>query len=170
MTKSCQHNWQPNKDRKIDNLVCPDCGALAFKQKDKDPFNETEGSAIQIIKPAKAVWDGMSIRARSKWYQERRELITADIQKMGQHAARLKWDVPIGTWSRMKRFVKPEVPKPKRHARPSKDHLDNTYFDDEPQIIELPKLPAWSDDWPETVQLQWLKNYKALAITRALGA
>lgn len=168
MTKSCEHKWQPNKDRKIDNLVCPDCEAIAFKQKDKDPFNETEGSAIQLIKPAKAIWDGMSIRARSKWYQERRELITADIQKMGQKAARLKWDIPIGTWSRMKRFVKQEVPKPKRHAK-----LRNTHLDDGPQITELPGLPGlppWSDHWSEAVQMEWLKNYKALAITRALGA
>lgn len=165
MKNTCQHNWAPNKDSKIDNLVCPDCGAVAFKQKDKDPFSETEGSAIQLIKPAKATWDGMNIRARSKWYQERRELITADIQKIGTHFARLKWDVPIGTWSRMKRFVKQEVSKPTSHAK-----LSNTYSDDEPQIAELPKLPAWSDEWSEAVQLQWLKNYKALAITRALGA
>jgi len=169
MEKSHVHTWKPNKDPQVDNLVC-ECGAIGFKDKNKDPFNETEGSAIFLIKPATQAWERMTIRGRSKWYQERQAMIQEDIQKMGKHLARLKWDVPIGTWSRMVTGLRSSTKATRKVPAGGYIGKRPAYLEDLPsQLIELPRLPEWRDDWSEPVQTLWLHNYRALAIVKALG-
>ena len=95
-----------------------------------------------------------SPREKTAWYDSNREDILKDVRELGQAKACGKWLIPKGSLSRLlSRWteVTPENPVPVRTPTAN---------------VMLPGLPAFSDSWPETVQIKWLETYLAILIYR----
>lgn len=80
-----------------------------------------------------------------KFYEVNREEITADLRRLGRDATSRKWKITAGSFSKLRRRW--GVAKPRARRTPAAVPADN----------HVPGLPAWSDSWPEAVQLKWLE-------------
>jgi len=97
----------------------------------------------------------MTQSQRRKFYLDNAVDILRDIKEIGPSKAARKWDIPkgsiLGVRDRLiSKFPLLEEQKPAIERDPPGDN-------------QLPQLPAWSDTWPEAVQILWLKLWLCLA-------
>jgi len=97
----------------------------------------------------------MTPAQRRKFYLDNAVDILKDIKELGPSKAARKWDIPkgsiLGVRGRLiSKFPLLEEQKPPEERHPQGDN-------------QLPQLPAWSDTWPEAVQILWLQAWLYLA-------
>jgi len=86
-----------------------------------------------------------------RFYEEHKVEILQDIAELGRPAATKKWMIPASTLSLLLKcwFNLHDYP-PSQIAAPGHNG-------------KMPRLPAFSNDWPPEVQLAWLETYRDLA-------
>jgi hypothetical protein len=122
MSNACIHKEQIDRVTHIG--TCTKCGQV--RQYDWDwkrpPKITKEGGVVAMaaletvrqpdshIKPDN--WRGWANRQKHGWYQAHKEQILADVETMGTHKARQKWDICSATMSRLRktRGVAPAAP------------------------------------------------------------
>ena len=140
----CSHKWEERPENL--NFVCTMCGAIGAKDPVRDPLSQ---NGLIVIRPGKEDLANMVHNKMTAWYIEHKAQILADIKRFGELKTRRKWAIPTGSWSMlMKRFgCRPGAADQVKH---------------EVSLDILPAFPAFSDSWPEQVQLAWLEAYRAL--------
>ena len=124
------------------NKKCQKCGATITRIDDED-------------KCLSCGHVNMSIAQRKKFYLANAVEILQDIKALGPNVAARKWDIPLGSIRGLRdrlisKFPLLEQQKPAIERDPPGDK-------------QLPQLPAWSDTWPEAVQILWLQVWLCLA-------
>lgn len=155
-----------------DTIVVPKAGfKLGLDGKDttdlagltyKDKFPEQKVGRQKQMSPDKSKPD---IKAHLKWYREHKLEMIADLKQMSREEFLDKWKVSRQTISHLKSdpaftFSHP-APLSSRRLTVSPIKAAVPIAGD-----GLPPLPAFSDSWPEAVQIRWLGTYEALALRR----
>lgn len=99
-----------------------------------------------------------NIKARSKFYEQNKAAIIADLLRLGKSATRSKWRIPKGSLPRLiENWLTPEQKAMVNSiglepVRDEKVHLNG----------RLPAFPEFSMSWDPPVQLKWLEIYGKL--------
>ena len=121
---------------------CPDCGKAVL-----------EDFGVAACSGCGRKFSGRA--ALSRWRDEHKDEILADLEKRGPKAAGEKWRIPGGSWPGLLNRWKLKTREPKATAP---DKRSNGAF---------PPLPAWRDDWPSPTQVAWLEVYDRLSGERS---
>uniref|UniRef100_A0A6M3Y2F8 Uncharacterized protein n=1 Tax=viral metagenome TaxID=1070528 RepID=A0A6M3Y2F8_9ZZZZ len=92
--------------------------------------------------------------ARHQFYEKNKDQIIADYQAGGPRQLEAKWNMGGPAWFHLRKRW--GVAKLGNRARPVPAA----------PINGSPPLPAWSDTWPESVQLAWLGIWISLTETK----
>jgi hypothetical protein len=93
------------------------------------------------------------------YYLRNKEEICEDLLKLGRRETARKWDIPtssihtlIGRWL---------TDEERAQVEKATDSTNTTLLAVDPRV-ELPKFPAFSNNWEGSVQVKWLEIYEKL--------
>jgi len=129
-----------------------------------------DNGAIKCLMCGREATDNLTL---GRFYQLEKPNILKDIKEIGPKATRLKWQIPSGTFFRMRERWEPldeQLPPAMRLARnkgkavplPAPEQIPIEQGEPESNGI-LPRLPVWQDTWPEAIQVRWLDIWIYLA-------
>lgn len=112
------------------------------------PSRQLEAPNKESLKPAN--WDALTRMQKFIWYEDHREQILHDFGTLGNTKTLKRWGISAATFNGLKKRWLGEdyIPYDRRGTLPAG--------------LQLPQLPDFSDNWPESTQVKWLEVFEQL--------
>ena len=94
-----------------------------------------------------------------------RVAMVTDYHSMRLYEFLRKWHISTVTWAKLKKRWGVKGKCPQKGNRIS---VSDMYDEESKDNHKVPILPAFSNDWPESVMLKWLDIYKDLVVGKSL--